>query len=196
MQDLKHWSVLIDDANLCWLTLDVSGKSVNVLTHAVMAELGQIIDWVESQSMIAGVGMLSGKPGGFVYGADIAEFELLASADDVLQHMQMVHGLFNRIDSLDLPTIVGIDGIAVGGGLEIALTFDRIITTAGAKTKLGFPEVNLGILPGYGGSGRGSNTGHASGSSGHLGGGSRFGWTCRELVWLSARCRSRWSRID
>lgn len=154
MQDLKHWSVSIDDANLCWLTLDVSGKSVNVLTHAVMAELGQIIDWVESQSIIAGVGMLSGKPGGFVYGADIAEFELLATADDVLQHMQMVHALFNRIDSLDVPTIVGIDGIAVGGGLEIALTFDRIITTASPKTKLGFPEVNLGILPGYGGSGR------------------------------------------
>ena len=154
MQDLKHWSVSIDDANLCWLTLDVSGKSVNVLTHAVVGELGQIIDWVEGQSIIAGVGMLSGKPGGFVYGADIAEFELLATADDVLQHMQMVHGLFNRIDSLDVPTIVGIDGIAVGGGLEIALTFDRIITTAGAKTKLGFPEVNLGILPGYGGSGR------------------------------------------
>jgi 3-hydroxyacyl-CoA dehydrogenase/enoyl-CoA hydratase/3-hydroxybutyryl-CoA epimerase len=154
MQDLKHWSVSIDDANLCWLTLDVAGKSVNVLTHAVVGELGQIIDWVEGQSIIAGVGMLSGKPGGFVYGADIAEFELLATADDVLQHMQMVHGLFNRIDSLDVPTIVGIDGIAVGGGLEIALTFDRIITTAGAKTKLGFPEVNLGILPGYGGSGR------------------------------------------
>lgn len=154
MQDLKHWSVSIDDANLCWLTLDVSGKSVNVLTHAVVGEFGQIIDWVEGQSIIAGVGMLSGKPGGFVYGADIAEFELLATADDVLQHMQMVHGLFNRIDSLDVPTIVGIDGIAVGGGLEIALTFDRIITTAGAKTKLGFPEVNLGILPGYGGSGR------------------------------------------
>lgn len=140
MQDLKHWSVSIDDANLCWLTLDVSGKSVNVLTHAVMAELGQIIDWVESQSIIAGVGMLSGKPGGFVYGADIAEFELLATADDVLQHMQMVHALFNRIDSLDVPTIVGIDGIAVGGGLEIALTFDRIITTASPKTKLGFPR--------------------------------------------------------
>ena len=154
MQELKHWSVSIDDANLCWLTLDVSGKSVHVLTHAVMAELGQIIDWVESQSIIAGVGMLSGKPGGFVYGADIAEFELLATADDVLQHMQMVHGLFNRIDSLDVPTIVGIDGIAVGGGLEISLAFDRLFVTASPKTKLGFPEINLGIMPGYGGTGR------------------------------------------
>ena len=154
MQGLQHWSVSVDAKNLCWLTLDVAGKSVNVLTHAVMAELGQILDWLDGQPTIAGLGMLSGKPGGFVYGADIAEFELLKTADDVLQHMQMVHGLFNHIESLGVPTIVGIDGIAVGGGLEIALTFDRLLTTASTKTKLGFPEVNLGILPGYGGSGR------------------------------------------
>jgi len=154
MQGLQHWSVSVDAKNLCWLTLDVAGKSVNVLTHAVMAELGQILDWLDQQDTIAGIGMLSGKPGGFVYGANIAEFELLTTADDVLQHMQMVHGLFNRIDSFGAPTIVGIDGIAVGGGLEIALTFDRLLTTASNKTKLGFPEVNLGILPGYGGSGR------------------------------------------
>ncbi len=154
MQGLQHWSVSVDADNLCWLTLDVAGKSVNVLTHAVMAELGQILDWLDQQDTIAGIGMLSGKPGGFVYGADIAEFELLTTADDVLQHMQMVHGLFNRIESFGAPTIVGIDGIAVGGGLEIALTFDRLLTTASNKTKLGFPEVSLGILPGYGGSGR------------------------------------------
>jgi len=154
MQGLQHWSVSVDADNLCWLTLDVAGKSVNVLTHAVMAELGQILDWLDQQDTIAGIGMLSGKPGGFVYGANIAEFELLTTADDVLQHMQMVHGLFNRIDSFGAPTIVGIDGIAVGGGLEIALTFDRLLTTASNKTKLGFPEVNLGIVPGYGGSGR------------------------------------------
>jgi len=154
MQDLQHWSVSVDANNLCWLTLNVSGKSVNILTHAVMSELAQCLDWLEAQDGICGLGMQSGKPGGFVYGADIAEFELLKTADDVLAHMQWVHGLFNRIEALEMPTAVGIDGIAVGGGLEIALTFDRIITTASGKTKLGFPEVNLGILPGYGGSGR------------------------------------------
>ena len=59
--------------------------------------------------------------------------------------MQMVHGLFNRIETFGAPTIVGIDGIAVGGGLEIALTFDRLLTTASNKTKLGFPEVIWGF---------------------------------------------------
>jgi 3-hydroxyacyl-CoA dehydrogenase/enoyl-CoA hydratase/3-hydroxybutyryl-CoA epimerase len=65
-----------------------------------------------------------------------------------------VHGLFNRIEALPVPSCVGVDGIAVGGGLEIALTFDRLFITSSSKTKLGFPEVNLGIMPGYGGSGR------------------------------------------
>jgi 3-hydroxyacyl-CoA dehydrogenase/enoyl-CoA hydratase/3-hydroxybutyryl-CoA epimerase len=62
--------------------------------------------------------------------------------------------LFNRIEALPVPSCVGVDGIAVGGGLEIALTFDRLFITSSSKTKLGFPEVNLGIMPGYGGSGR------------------------------------------
>jgi len=68
--------------------------------------------------------------------------------------MLYVHGLFNRIEALPVPSCVGVDGIAVGGGLEIALTFDRLFITSSSKTKLGFPEVNLGIMPGYGGSGR------------------------------------------
>jgi 3-hydroxyacyl-CoA dehydrogenase/enoyl-CoA hydratase/3-hydroxybutyryl-CoA epimerase len=68
--------------------------------------------------------------------------------------MSYVHGLFNRIEALPVPSCVGVDGIAVGGGLEIALTFDRLFITSSSKTKLGFPEVNLGIMPGYGGSGR------------------------------------------
>ena len=49
MKGLQHWSVSVDADNLCWLTLDVVGKSVNVLTHAVMAELGQILDWLDQQ---------------------------------------------------------------------------------------------------------------------------------------------------
>ena len=98
--------------------------------------------------------MLSGKQGGFVYGADIHEFETLKTASEVANHMLYVHGLFNRIEALPVPSCVGVDGIAVGGGLEIALTFDRLFITSSSKTKLGFPEVNLGIMPGYGGSGR------------------------------------------
>ena len=151
---LIHWRANVDEDSIAWLRLQTDGKSVNVLTHAVMAELESLIDQLESSEGLTGVGLLSGKPGGFIYGADINEFETLKTADDVAEHMRYVHSLFNRIEALPLPSCVGVDGIAVGGGLEIALVFDRLFVTSSLKTKLGFPEVNLGIMPGYGGTGR------------------------------------------
>ena len=154
MDNLKHFNISTDSENICWAELVVKEKSVNVLTQEVMQDLSSLLGWLENSDDIAGFAFISGKPGGFIYGADIAEFETYKNTQDVFNHMQFVHGLFNRIQNLPIPTAVGIDGIAVGGGLEIALTFDHIITTASNKTKLGFPEVNLGILPGYGGSGR------------------------------------------
>ena len=153
-KDLMHWRANVDEDSIAWLCLQTDGKSVNVLTHAVMAELESLIDQLESSESLNGVGLLSGKPGGFIYGADINEFETLKTADDVAVHMRYVHSLFNRIEALPVPSCVGIDGIAVGGGLEIALVFDRLFVTSSHKTKLGFPEVNLGIMPGYGGTGR------------------------------------------
>ena len=154
MDKLKHFNISTDRENICWAEIDVNGKSVNVLTQEVLSDLAQILDWLEKNTEITGFSLTSGKPGGFIYGADIAEFELYKTKQDVRNHMEFVHGLFNRIENLHVPTAVGIDGIAVGGGLEIALAFDFITTTSSKKTKLGFPEVNLGILPGYGGSGR------------------------------------------
>ncbi len=153
-KDLIHWRANVDEDSIAWLRLQTDGKSVNVLTHAVMAELESLIDQLESSEGLTGVGLLSGKPGGFIYGADINEFETLKTADDVADHMRYVHSLFNRIEALPLPSCVGVDGIAVGGGLEITLVFDRLFVTSSLKTKLGFPEVNLGIMPGYGGTGR------------------------------------------
>ena len=153
-KNLLHWLANVDEDGIAWLHLQTDGKSVNVLTHAVMAELESLVDQLEASEDLTGVAMLSGKPGGFVYGADIHEFETLKTAGNVANHMLFVHGLFNRIEALPVPSCVGVDGIAVGGGLEIALVFDRLFVTSSPKTKLGFPEVNLGIMPGYGGSGR------------------------------------------
>ena len=151
---LEHWSAIIDDNNLAWLYIQTAGKSVNILTHSVMNELAIIIDGLESITNLKGVALLSGKSGGFVYGADVHEFETITTSKDVANHMRIWHGLFNRPQNISAPTCVGIGGIAVGGGLEIALPFDRLFVTNSNKTKLGFPEVNLGIMPGYGGSGR------------------------------------------
>ena len=153
-KDLMHWLANVDEDGIAWLYLQTGGKSVNVLNNAVMTELECLLDRLENNKDLRGVALLSGKKGGFVYGADIHEFETLKTASEVANHMLYVHGLFNRIETLPVPSCVGVDGIAVGGGLEIALAFDRLFITSSPKSKLGFPEVNLGIMPGYGGSGR------------------------------------------
>ena len=153
-KELMHWLANVDEDGIAWLYIQTVGKSVNVLNNAVMTELECLLDRLENNKDLRGVALLSGKKGGFVYGADIHEFETLKTASEVANHMLYVHGLLNRIEALPVPSCVGVDGIAVGGGLEIALTFDRLFITSSSKTKLGFPEVNLGIMPGYGGSGR------------------------------------------
>ena len=76
-KSLLHWLANIDEDGIAWLHLKTDGKSVNVLNHAVMVELESILDRLESKEDLNGVAMLSGKQGGFVYGADIHEFETL-----------------------------------------------------------------------------------------------------------------------
>ena len=70
-KNLLHWLASVDEDGIAWLHLQTDGKSVNVLTHAVMAELESLVDQLEASEDLTGVAMLSGKPGGFVYGADV-----------------------------------------------------------------------------------------------------------------------------
>ena len=149
---MAHWNKTRDANDLVWLSLDVEGRSVNVLTHEVLAELAGLVAALHQDANIKGLALLSGKAGGFVYGADVREFALFADELAVAEHIASVHSIFNQLASLPVPTAVGIAGVAVGGGLELSLCFDWII--ASPKIQCGFPEVNLGILPGYGGSGR------------------------------------------
>lgn len=152
--DLKHWSCEIDDSGIAWLKIDVMDKSVNVLTREVVDEMKTVADMLEGTDGITAMTLMSAKPLGFVYGADINEFEALATEDDVAALLDDVHGTFGRIAALPYPTIAGIDGYALGGGLELALLCDRLVMTNSPKTQVGFPEVKLGLMPGYGGTGR------------------------------------------
>ncbi|MGC6484392.1 MAG: 3-hydroxyacyl-CoA dehydrogenase NAD-binding domain-containing protein [Candidatus Puniceispirillales bacterium] len=151
--DWQHWDLDVDETGRARLTLAVEGKSVNVLTRAVLDELAGVLDALEGNPAITGMILCSGKPG-FVYGADINEFEVLEDEEAVADLVIFVHGLFNRLAALPFPTVAAIDGYALGGGLELALTCDRLVATASPKTCLAFPEIKLGLMPGYGGTGR------------------------------------------
>ena len=154
MTKWKHWRLDIDKDEVGQLILDVEGKSVNVLTREVIAEFGEVVEALEKNADLKGLMLLSGKAGGFVYGADINEFEEFSNEEEVGAWLDEVHGIFGRFANLSMPSVAGIEGYALGGGLELALLCKGLVATSSPKTQLGFPEVTLGLLPGYGGTGR------------------------------------------
>ena len=149
----KHWRLESDLDNITWLYIDRDGEKVNSLSSEVLSELSDIVDLFENKAP-AGLVLMSGKPGSFIVGADVREFDSSRDIDVLRENINKVHGLFDRIEKLDFPKVAAFEGFCLGGGLELALCFDWRIALDTDKTRVGFPEVNLGIYPGYGGSGR------------------------------------------
>ncbi len=149
----KHWKLSFDIDNVLWLSIDREGESVNSLSLEVLSELGSIVDGLETAAP-TGLVLQSAKPGSFIVGADVREFDAYDDADKASDGITRVHRLFNRIEALPFPKVVIIDGFCLGGGVELALTFDYRIASDVEHTRLGFPEIKLGIYPGFGGSAR------------------------------------------
>lgn len=152
-KSFKHWKLSTDIDNILWLSIDREGENANSLSMEVLSELGSIIDDLETNAP-AGLVLQSGKPGSFIVGADVREFDDYDDADMASDGINQVHRLFNRIEALPFTKVVIIDGFCLGGGLELALTFDYRIASNVEHTRLGFPEIKLGIYPGFGGSAR------------------------------------------
>jgi 3-hydroxyacyl-CoA dehydrogenase/enoyl-CoA hydratase/3-hydroxybutyryl-CoA epimerase len=133
------------------LTLDVPGRSTNVLAAAVLEELGELLGQIE-RAPPKGLLIRSGKPGGFVAGADITEFTSFRTEADALQAILRGQRLFDRIEALPCPSAVILQGFALGGGMELALACTYRIGVDDGRLALGLPEVQLGIHPGFGGS--------------------------------------------
>lgn len=153
----RHWTFQTDVEGIGWLTLDVAESSVNVLSSAVIAELETLVQHIETlakSGALAGVALLSGKRSGFIAGADITEFDTMSDPAVLPEALRRTHALFQRIEDLPVPFVAGINGFCVGGGLELALACHYRIAVNDDATKLGFPEVKLGIFPGFAGTGR------------------------------------------
>ncbi|MDT8408595.1 MAG: 3-hydroxyacyl-CoA dehydrogenase NAD-binding domain-containing protein [Wenzhouxiangellaceae bacterium] len=148
-----HWRLERDLDNVAWLYIDRDGEKVNSLNSEVLSELGEIADQLERDKP-AGLVLMSGKPGSFIVGADVREFDATRDVSLLRENMVKVHDLFDRIEQFRFPKVVALEGYCLGGGLELALCFDWRIALDHDDTRIGFPEVNLGIYPGYGGSGR------------------------------------------
>ena len=149
----KHWRLERDQDGIAWLTIDHAEEKVNSLGTAVLAELDEIVSLVE-QDLPVGLVLMSGKRKSFIVGADVREFDATDKISELEENIRKVHGLFQRIEDLKCPTVVAFEGYCLGGGLELSLCFDWRIAMDADHTRIGFPEVNLGIYPGFGGSGR------------------------------------------
>lgn len=153
----KHWSFHTDVEKLGWLTINSQGAGVNTLSREAIMELETLVARIEdlaSSGEVIGVILLSGKDSGFIAGADVSEFDAMSDFSVLPEALKRTHALFTRIEKLKVPVVAGIHGFCLGGGLELALACHYRVAVNDEKTRIGFPEVNLGIFPGFGGTGR------------------------------------------
>ena len=154
LSNLKDWRFSIDPQGIAWAIFDREGESQNALGRRPLEELGLIVERVEAgakDKTISGLGILSGKDKGFIVGADVREFEQFKTAAEVEAAIKPVLAMLDRIEAMPVPVVCGIHGFCLGGGLELALACHWRIATRDEGTRVGFPEVRLGIFPGFNG---------------------------------------------
>jgi 3-hydroxyacyl-CoA dehydrogenase / enoyl-CoA hydratase / 3-hydroxybutyryl-CoA epimerase len=146
----SHWTLQREQDGVAWLTLDRNDASANSLSRAVMEEADALISSLSSAAPKALI-LTSGKEGGFIAGADIKEFVGIESPAQAYEMIRQGQRVLDRLAALPFPTVAMINGFALGGGLEVALACRYRVIADDSSITLGFPEVQLGVHPGLGG---------------------------------------------
>jgi 3-hydroxyacyl-CoA dehydrogenase/enoyl-CoA hydratase/3-hydroxybutyryl-CoA epimerase len=155
--DLKDWRFSIDREGIAWAIFDREGSSANALGRRPLEELETIVNRTEagvSDHSVVGLVIMSGKEKGFIVGADINAFDQFETEEQVVDQLRQVNAFLDRIERLAVPVVAAIHGACVGGGLELVLACHYRIATRDDATRVGFPEVKLGIFPGFNGTAR------------------------------------------
>ncbi|KTD60255.1 enoyl CoA hydratase [Legionella sainthelensi] len=151
MNNYKHWELQQDSDNILWLGLNRIDTTVNSINEEVLDELNSLLYEVSQNKNAIGLIVYSAKEKGFIAGADVnafSKFETTAQAVDFLRKGQAV---FARLQALTIPSVAMIDGFCMGGGCELALACTYRVASDEKDTRIGLPEVMLGIHPGWGG---------------------------------------------
>ncbi len=146
----RHWRIEDDGDRIAWVSFDRAGERANALGEEVLRELGEVVDALLARSPRAMI-LQSSKRSGFCMGADIREFERLTDVATATARIREVHGLLRRIETLPFPTCAKIHGFCLGGGLELALACRHRVALDAPDTRIGLPEILLGLHPGFGG---------------------------------------------
>jgi 3-hydroxyacyl-CoA dehydrogenase/enoyl-CoA hydratase/3-hydroxybutyryl-CoA epimerase len=159
---MNNFKIETDDAGIALITFDVPDRSMNTLTGDVIRELGEIAQTLSTDANIKGAIITSGKASGFCAGADLGELggSLSAGATGeaglraLFDSCFTLNKTFRAIETCGKPVVAAINGLALGGGLEICLASHYRIVADNPKIKLGLPEAKVGLLPGAGGTQR------------------------------------------
>jgi 3-hydroxyacyl-CoA dehydrogenase/enoyl-CoA hydratase/3-hydroxybutyryl-CoA epimerase len=147
---MQHWTLARDVDGIAWLTFDKAGATANTLSAAVLAELNTALDMLD-QEPPKGLVIRSGKANGFIAGADVEEFGDVHDDADALAIVKRGWDTFERLAKVAHPTLALVRGFCLGGGFELALACRYRVVVDEPGTRLGLPEVMLGIVPAWGG---------------------------------------------
>jgi len=146
----KNWHLETDEDEIAWLHFDRVNSGTNVFSSDVFEEFFVILEQLAEKNP-KGLIIISDKENGFIAGANIEEFTQLKSKEEALELIRVGQSAFAKLEALSFPTLSLINGFCLGGGLEMSLACDYRIALDDPKTRLGLPEVLLGIHPGWGG---------------------------------------------
>lgn len=148
------FSLEVRDDNVGVVTIDVPNETMNVLKVEFAEQINDIMQQVKENKQLKGLVLISGKTNSFVAGADVSMLDSCTSAEEAEEIGRTGQEMFTDLESLSIPVVAAIHGPALGGGLELAMACHKRVCTDASSTVLGLPEVQLGLLPGSGGTQR------------------------------------------
>lgn len=140
--------------SVCVIDFNDEAKSMNAFSREILSDLDKVVSQALATPGIAGLVMTSSKPNCFAAGVDISIFDTLTTQAAGEEASTTLHALFQKFADASVPTVAAINGICLGGGLELSLACHYRICTSHPSTQLGLPEIQLGLLPGGGGTQR------------------------------------------
>ncbi|MEC5343636.1 fatty acid oxidation complex subunit alpha FadJ [Brenneria populi] len=152
--EVSAFSLTLRPDNIGVITIDVPGEKVNTLKREFAGQLIAVLEQAQRHASLRGLVLVSAKTDSFIAGADIAMLDRCTSAQQAENLARQGQETFARVAALPFPVVVAIHGACLGGGLELALACDYRVCSLSDKTRLGLPEVKLGLLPGAGGTQR------------------------------------------
>ncbi|MBY5948755.1 fatty acid oxidation complex subunit alpha FadJ [Photobacterium rosenbergii] len=148
------FSLSYAENGVAWLKIDVPNEKMNTLQAQFGEQVSAVLEELKSKNDIKGMVVYSGKPDNFVAGADIRMLAACTTAEEAASLAEQGQKLFAELENLPFHTVAAIHGPCLGGGLELALACHSRVCSDDDKTRLGLPEVQLGLLPGSGGTQR------------------------------------------